>query len=164
MKVDDLKWYSPFVFLVGTILSFADPITDILTLAEFYRAGHKVWFGVGLTFVIVPCIVFPVLYCHVLERKQPDVYSPTRKYAQSILCGFHPFSAAFVRLQCFVFSSDMFRCRVEFDPGSINKNLLDLLLMHMDYAVLFESVLESAPQFVIQLYAISVQEEPVKII
>ena len=32
MEEEDLKWYSPFVLLVGAILSFADPITDILTL------------------------------------------------------------------------------------------------------------------------------------
>ena len=58
----DLKWYSPFVFFVGAILSFADPITDILTLVEFYRADHKTWFGVGLTFVLLPCFVFQVLF------------------------------------------------------------------------------------------------------
>ena len=53
MEVEDLKWYSPFVLLVGAILSIADPITDILTLVEFYRADHKTWFGVGLAFVIL---------------------------------------------------------------------------------------------------------------
>ena len=35
--------------------------------------------------------------------------------------------------------------------------------MHFDFAVLFEAVLESAPQFIIQLFAISVQEEPAAI-
>jgi len=50
--VDKLKWYSPFVFLFGAIVGFADPITDILTLVEVYRADHKTWFGVGLAFVI----------------------------------------------------------------------------------------------------------------
>ncbi|CAH3147332.1 unnamed protein product [Pocillopora meandrina] len=35
--------------------------------------------------------------------------------------------------------------------------------MHFDLAVLFEAVLESAPQFIIQLFAISVQEEPAAI-
>ena len=52
MVEKELKWYDIFVVLFGTILSFADPITDILTLVEFYRADHKTWFGVGLTFVI----------------------------------------------------------------------------------------------------------------
>ena len=63
MGVKDLKWYSPFVFLVGAILSFADPLTDILTLVEFYRADHRTWFGVGLTFVLLPCLAFPVVFC-----------------------------------------------------------------------------------------------------
>ena len=42
MGVKDLNWYSPFVFLVGAILSFADPITDILTLVEF-TVSYKWW-------------------------------------------------------------------------------------------------------------------------
>ena len=48
------KWYDIFVDLFGTILSFADPITDILTLVEFYREDHKTWFVVGLCFIILP--------------------------------------------------------------------------------------------------------------
>ena len=60
MEVKDLKWYSPFLFLLGAILSFADPITDILTMVEFYRTDHKTWFSVGLTFVILPCVPFAV--------------------------------------------------------------------------------------------------------
>ncbi len=56
------KWYSPIVLLVGAILSFADPITDILTILKFYQTDHKTWFGVGLTFVILPCLVFSILY------------------------------------------------------------------------------------------------------
>ena len=51
MEVEDLEWYSPLVFFGGVILSFADPITDILAVVEFDLAGHKTWFGVGLTFV-----------------------------------------------------------------------------------------------------------------
>ena len=47
MGAKELKWYDIFLVLFGTILSFADPITDILTLVEFYRADHKTWFGVG---------------------------------------------------------------------------------------------------------------------
>ena len=38
------------------------------------------------------------------------------------------------------------------------------MFTHLDFAVIFEAVLESAPQFIIQLYAISVQEEPAAII
>ena len=40
----------------------------------------------------------------------------------------------------------------------------EYVLNHIDLALLFEAVLESAPQFIIQLYAIIVQEEPATII
>ena len=75
MEEEDLKWYSPFVLLVGAILSFADPITDILTLVEFYRADHMTWFGVGLTFVLLPCLAFTVVYQLRISALSP---SPSR--------------------------------------------------------------------------------------
>ena len=40
----------------------------------------------------------------------------------------------------------------------------EYVLNHIDLALLFEAVLESAPQFIIQLYAIIVKEEPATII
>ena len=36
MAENELKWYDILEVLFGTILSFADPVTDILTLVEFY--------------------------------------------------------------------------------------------------------------------------------
>ena len=54
----ELKWYDILEVLFGTILSIADPITDMLTLREFYRAGHKTWFGVGVTSIIFPTLFF----------------------------------------------------------------------------------------------------------
>ena len=46
---------------------------------------------------------------------------------------------------------------------SAPKKLKMYSLYHIDFAVLFEAVLESAPQFIIQLFAISVQDEPAAI-
>ena len=152
MKVEDLKWYSPFGFFVGAILSFADPITDILTLVEFYRADHKAWFGVGLTFVLLPCLAFLVLF-YTLRHAS---------LSKTALCALHPFSAAFARLEAFLFGLKKCWSRHEIDPVSSER--AGGVLYHMDFAVLFEAVFESAPQFIIQLYAISVQEEPAAII
>ena len=87
------------MYFVGAILSFSDPITDILTLMEFYCAGHKTWFGVGL-----------------------------KKW----------------------WSGD------EIDPD--RSEAAEDVLSHT------EAVFESAPQFIVQLYAIGVQEEPSAII
>ena len=161
MKVEDLKWYSPFLLLVGTILSFADPITDILTMVEFYRADHKTWFVVGLTFLILPCFVFVIVYSTVRDEELSN-YSDTRIYMQTMLCGFNPFSAAFARLQGFFFCLNKWWRGDEID-STVNEKA-ENLLSHIDFAVLFESVLELAPQFIIQLYAVRVQEEPVEVI
>ena len=65
------KWYDIFVDLFGTILSFADPITDILTLVEFYREDHKTWFGVGLCSLF--CHYF-FLHSSVRRRRRRPVW------------------------------------------------------------------------------------------
>ena len=157
MEVEDLKWYSPFMFFGGAILSFADPITDILTLVEFYRADHKVWFGVGLTFVLLPCLAFPLVFYDIrISAPSPS----SSNWARTALCALHPFSAAFARLEAFLLS--LKKCRSN-DETDLNEKAEDVL-NYIDFAVIFEAVLESAPQFIIQLYAISVQEEPAAII
>ena len=166
MKARRLKWYSPLLLLFGAILSFADPLTDILTLVKFYRADQKIWFVVGLTFVILPCLVFPIIYS-VFKDRDLSLYSDSRKCAQVFLCGFHPFSCALVRLQGFVYFLKKWLRSNEIVPGGItlaNGVVADDLVTHIDFAVLFESVVESAPQFIIQLYAASVQDEPVDLI
>ena len=166
MKARRLKWYSPSLLLFGAILSFADPMTDILTLLKFYRTDQKIWFVVGLFFVILPCLVFPIIYS-VFRDRDLSQYSNTRKCGQVFLCGFHPFSCALVRLQGFVYFLKKWLRSNEIVPGDItltNSVGADDLVTHIDFAVLFESVVESAPQFIIQLYAASVQEEPVEVI
>ena len=156
MEEKDLKWYSPFVLLVGAILSFADPITDILTLVEFYRADHITWFGVGLTFVLLPCLAFPVVYQGIRFE------SSLSHCARTALCALHPFSAAFARLEALFHCLKNWWYKDEIDSHSDSKaeDVLDFIF----FAVIFEAVLESAPQFIIQLYAIIVQEEPAAII
>ena len=57
-----MNWYSKYVFLVGAILSFADPITDILTLVQFYLQDHKTWFAVSLGFIFLPWVPFGYYY------------------------------------------------------------------------------------------------------
>ena len=158
MEVKDLKWYSPFVYFVGAILSFADPITDILTLVEFYRSDHKTWFGVGLTFVLLPCLAFPVLFV----RLRAQLTASPSNWAKTALCALHPFSAAFARVEAFIFCLKKWWYEDGIDPKPLNE--AEGLLTHNDLALLFEAVLESAPQFIIQLYAISVQQESAAII
>ena len=160
MEEEDLKWYTPFVLLVGAILSFADPITDILTLVEFYRADHMTWFGVGLTFVLLPCLVFLVGYQMRSIESSP---SPSPSCcARTALCVSHPFSAAFARLEALFHCLKNWWYKDEIDSHSDSK--AEDVLDYIFFAVFFEAVLESAPQVIIQLYAITVQEEPAEII
>ena len=159
MRMIEIKWYSPFLFLVGAILSFADPITDILTLMEFYRADHKTWFGVGLTFVILPCLVFSFLHCHYMRKNEK------RRPEDFLCCGFHPFAPALVKLKAFIYCLTYFKKRRQGDdsPPYVEKEFANLQ-PRIGRTALIETVLESAPQFIIQLYAMIVQEEPVQII
>ena len=158
--VDKLKWYSLFVFLFGAIVGFADPITDILTLVEFYRADHKTWFGVRLAFIILSCFLYPAAYCFRFSGENSLL---TDKLREALLCGLNPFSAAISRLNCFIFSVQNFKKirrgeKLEFRDETV------YLFYSSEVALLFEATFESAPQFIIQLYAMSVQQEPVRII
>ena len=163
-RVHRLARYSTFVFLFGAILNFADPITDILTLVEFYRADHKTWFGVGLAFVILPCLVYPVVYLALGAYDKLTEVSRVRRTLQVFLCGLNPFSAALAGLRCFIFCLKNFKELGKLEKMSEFSQDSDKLLLHSEIALLFEAVLESAPQFIIQLYAMTVQQEPVQII
>ena len=136
-----------FMSLFASILSFADPMTDILTLVEFYREDHKTWFAVGLAFVFLPCVAFVFL-----------MWYQSGSVKETFLCGFNPFSSAWVRLK--ICWTNFKKCCWDDKSNDVNKDLND----HSNGVRLFEAVLESAPQFIIQLYALSVQQEPVKII
>ena len=160
MTEQELKWYSTFVFLVGAILSFADPITDILTLVEFYRADHKTWFGVGLTFVILPCLPFACLnsFTNNADAEGRKCFNCVKDF----LVGFNPFSAGIARLRAFIFCLKNFKKLWKGQSADGSRSLV--ILRSSKISAFFEAIFESVPQFIIQLYAMSVQEEPVKII
>ncbi len=172
--------YDVFFFLLGAVLSFADPITDILTLMAFYREDHKTWFAVGLAFVILPCFVFPfVHYFSTLSAAHRDKNNPLtisfqpRDALKAFLWGLNPFSAALVRLRAFYFCMKYFRAlwscphdktKAVPRPEKADDVESDGVLLYNKLAPFVEALLESAPQAIIQLYAMIVQDEPVKVI
>ena len=87
-------------------MGFVDPITDILTLVESYRADHKTWFGVGLAFVILPCLMYPAAYCFRFSGENSLL---TDNLREALLCSLNPFSAAISRLSCFILSVKNFK-------------------------------------------------------
>ena len=87
-----------------------------------------------------------------------------------LLCGFNPFSVALARLRAFIICLRNFKKlwegqKIESAKEDTDEEKdSDVLLFQSAFALLFEAVLESAPQFILQLYAISVQQHPVEII
>ena len=154
-KKKEIKKKDILMLLPLTALSLADPITDILTLMEFYSAGHKIWFAVGLIFFILPCFAFcPIFW-------GTDTRSTTR-YLFGIAClgGFHPFSTAVQRLEALIICSwKLWHGETMGEESQEFK-----VLQASQDSGLFEAVYEAAPQFVIQLYVMNVQQEPVSII
>ncbi|XP_068752871.1 XK-related protein 6-like [Montipora capricornis] len=159
-----VRWQDTLVLFVGTVLSFADPVTDILALVEFYRNGHKTWFGVGLFFVILPSLVFSFLYCHQFSRIHTGKLQ-LGALAEVLFCGCNPFSVALARLRGFILCLKNFKklwCKERLDDAS-NSEIENLMFL-ATWGGMFEAVLESAPQFIIQLYAMNVQKQKVAVI
>ena len=171
-----VKWYSAIFLLLGTILAVADPVTDILTLREFYVNDHKTWFGVGLVFVILPSLVSCLYYrfhvvkifCICICEENDDEKKSEMKKVFSIadlLFGWNPLSLPYRRLQTFILCSRNFKKlwydeTLEEDCEKKIKNLIE----EESWFGTFEAILESAPQFIIQLYATIVQQEQVSTI
>ena len=167
MAEKELKWYDDwyhiFVVLFGTILSIADPITDILTLVEFYRTDHKTWFGVGLTFIILPCLFFLFMTC---RGNADDEECQTKACTFTIffVLGCNPLLPAWLKLiTLYYYLKKLLKLWQGNNADQTDEDLNNVLDLSK-VAVLAEAALEAAPQFIIQLYAMVVQQESVSII
>ena len=101
MAEKELKWYDILEVLFGIILSIADPITDVLTLVEFYRTDHKTWFSVGLTFIILPSLFFLLITDYFLIKWSDDeeCQSKACKFTHVLVLGCNPLYPAWLKLQ-----------------------------------------------------------------
>ena len=167
MAENELKWYDIFVVLFGTVLSIADPITDILTLVEFYRTDHKTWFGVGLTFIILPSFFFLLINYDINEDSWSDdaeCQSKACKLTHILVLGFNPLLPAWLKLRMlYCYLKKLLKLWQGNNTYQRDEDLDDLLGFRK-VGVLAEASLESAPQFIIQLNAMAVQQQSVSII
>ena len=165
----ELKWYGIFVVLFGTILSIADPITDILTLVEFYRTDHKTWFGVGLTFLILPSFIFLIFNCtHEFagedeQSEQEECQCTAWECTHASFLGCNPLYPAWLKLRTLFFYLKVLLKPRQRINDQTSEDFVHVLVWSK-YAVLVEAALESAPQFIIQLYAMAVQQQSVSIV
>ena len=170
MAEKGLKWYVDiFVVLFGTILSIADPINDVLTLVEFYRTDHKTWFSVGLTFIILPRLFFLLINHGITEDTWSDdeeCQTKACKFTHVLVLGCNPLLPAWLKLRtlyCYLKKLRKLWQGNNIDHWQTDEDLDDLLALSK-LAVLAEAALEAAPQFIIQLYAMAVQQQSVSII
>ena len=159
-----LKWYRILEVLFGTMLSIADPITDILTLREFYRAGHKTWFGVGVTSIIFPTLFF--LYGNFNIETYRGQWTAC-KCTHVLILWCNPLLPAWLKLRTLIFY--LKKLLTLWQSNNTDQTGEDVdhyseLRKACKFAVLAEAALESAPQFIIQLYAMAVEQQSVKIV
>ena len=164
MAQKELKWYILKV-LFGTILSIADPVTDVLTLVEFYRTDHKTWFGVGITFIILPMVLFlHINYQDTSLRDDGMCQSKAWKFTHVLVVGCNPLYPAWLKLRTlYCYLKKLLKLRQGNNTDQTD-DALDHLREVGKLAVLAEATLEAAPQFIIQLYATAVQQQSVSII
>ena len=164
--MEELKWYHILKVLFGTILSIADPITDILTLREFYRAGHKTWFGVGVTSIIFPTLFF--LYGNFnIETDRDRGQWTAWKCIRVLVLGCNPLLPAWLKLRTLIFYLKKLLKRRQGSNNDQTGEDMDHyseLRKACKFVVLAEAALEAAPQFIIQLYAMAVEQQSVKIV
>lgn len=177
-----LRWYSIILYLVGSIISLVDPVTDILTVSKFYHAGHKTWFGVGLLFIILPCLLLPMVQLFYSASPQSCYLLYNHEIGKirqlSFLCSCHPFSAAWANFQVLILCLKNFEklWRGEgidsVDPApesnddvatedEATEDKEEKQVVFSKVASYVEASVESAPQFIIQLYAMVVQKEAI---
>lgn len=174
-----VKWYRTIFLLVGTILAVADPVTDLLTLGGFYLNDHKTWFGVGLVFVILPSVVISCLYyrwhcfqvlflcwCRGIFKEDHEVKDAIKEVFSTpdLLFGWNLLALPYKRLQAFILCSRNFKKlwheTLEEDCDKKIKNLI----YDETWLGMLQAILESAPQFIIQLQATIFQQEQVSTI
>ena len=163
-----LKWCDICLALFETILSFGDPTTDILTLVKFYRADRKKWFTVGLVFIILLCSLY------FLVHRTLSLYKDSSRYIKRILTrafrfSVYPFCPALVKLKMLLYDLKKLWRSNKIQPFGNNTSDGEEDDVHLrrddsKYFPLFEGSFESAPQFILQLYVMAVQEESVTIV
>ena len=160
----EVKWYDTIVLLVGSVLAAVDPVTDILTLREFYLKDHKIWFGVGLAFVVIPSFILLVTTCY-LQRISQGESKRSMGLIPGVLFGWNPLSLAYMRFKAFILCSSNFKTlwqneTLEDDWGE----KIQQLIIDAYWSGRLEAFYESAPQFIIQLHATVVLQEQVSTI
>ena len=141
------------ILFLLSCLSFAESVTNLLTLLQYYDHGTKNWFYMSLTFLIFPCFLFTVAYIIFHGTRWRDI---TCIYSALCLFGCHPFAAAFLTLEA------VFVCvwkKIWHDEAITEGTHEHNIVTFANICAFFAANCGSAPQFIIQLYVMSVQNK-----
>ena len=159
-----IKWYDTIFLLVGSVLAVVDPVTDILTLRQFYLKDHKIWFGVGLAFVVIPSFFMSVIPWYVLITSDGES-KRLMGLIPGVLFGWNPLSLTYVRFKAFILCSSNFTKLWNNESLEDNRReQIQQLIYSANLSGVIETMVESAPQFIIQLHATVVLQEQVSTI
>ena len=162
-----VKWYDTIFLLVGSVLAAVDPVTDILTLREFYLKDHKIWFGVGLVFFVIPSLLMTLIHCRlvILQWESKGEGKWKMGLIPDVIFGWNPLSLFFMRFKAFTLCARNFK-KLWHDESleDYRREQIQQLIFSANWSGMIEAVLESAPQFIIQLHAVVVLQEQVSII
>ncbi|CAH3193952.1 unnamed protein product [Porites evermanni] len=158
----EVKWYDTFVLLFVSVLAVVDPVTDILTLREFYLKDHKIWFGVGLAFVVLPSFILSVTPCYLQRILSQSESKRSMGLIPCVLFRWNPLSLAYMRFKAFILCSSNFKTlwQNETLEDDYREKIRQLIIDAYWFGRL-EAFYESVPQFIIQLHAIVVLQEQV---
>ena len=162
-----VEWYNTIFLLVGSVLAAVDPVTDILTLREFYLKDHKVWFSVGLAFVVIPSFLMSVITIMMwsVQRISESVSKQLMDLILCVLFGWNPLSLAYLRFKAFILCSSKFKKLWNNESLEDNRReQIQQLIYSTNLSGVIEAIVESAPQFIIQLHATVVLQEQVSTI
>ena len=166
-----VKWYDTIFLLVGSVLAAVDPVTDIFTLRQFYLKDHKIWFGVGLVFVLLPSLLLTYNHCKLVlyDILQWDSMGEAKRgmmgLIPDVIFGWNPLSLFFMRFKAFILCAR--NLKTLWNNKSLEENRrepIQRLIYRANLSAMFEATLESAPQFIIQLHATVVLQEQVSTI
>lgn len=163
-----LKWHHTFLFLFQAILTIADTTTDILTSLKYKELDHDKWFAVSLAITLITLTVLCVWSIIAttsrawaqdtddVERLEPNanpdmIFRSTGiNVTLSCLCMGPPLHS----LQMFFFCACRFKKLWKSKNGLlVEKDRLYYLYVHTLNLKMIEGLLESAPQLIIQVYA-----------
>ena len=127
------------LFVIGALLSFADPFTNGLTCWKYYEAGEILWFALCVVFVILPSLVYFIFWVFVLPSNEDTT---SGKYASKKL-------RCCIGAMCCPFIPCCGRMYVAYATKKHEDHQLYIEVFNC-----LEVGIELAPQFILQFYAL----------